>query len=202
MSNKKYNAYRIAFENAADKLQKSNLEEVKERCGIILENNIIRLNYINSPCEIHCHDTTFIPNNIPMFKKILLLHYLTSEKSIPTTGKYIGYRSLPNGMFYYSSFRKRAIDRILFQFESEPSKLIVAAKQLGGGPWEIGDYSVRVPVLPRIDVIVVFYEGDDEFPPNANMLFNDKITNFLNLEDIAVLGGDVASRLCKIQSSL
>ncbi|HEB11357.1 MAG TPA: DUF3786 domain-containing protein [Spirochaetales bacterium] len=109
---------------------------------------------------------------------------LTSEKSIPTKGEYIGYKSLPNGMFYYSSFRKRAIDRILSQFESDPSKLIAAAKQLGGGSWEIGDYSVRIPVLPRIDVIVVFYEGDDEFPPDANMLFNDKIINFLDLEDI------------------
>jgi len=42
---------------------------------------------------------------------------------------------------------------------------------------------------------VVLYTGDEEFPAEANILFNDEIGNFLSLEDVAVLAGSIATRL-------
>jgi len=50
-------------------------------------------------------------------------------------------------------------------------------------------------VFPEFEVVVVMYREDDEFPPEANILYRDDIINFLPLEDIAVLSGLIASRL-------
>jgi hypothetical protein len=42
---------------------------------------------------------------------------------------------------------------------------------------------------------VVLHAGDEEFPAEANILFDDAIVNFLPLEDVAVLAGLIATRL-------
>ena len=57
--------------------------------------------------------------------------------------------------------------------------------------------SVKVPDFPRIDAVVVLYREDDEFPPDANILFKDDIINYLPLEDVAVLSGLIGSKLKK-----
>ena len=62
---------------------------------------------------------------------------------------------------------------------------------------ELGDASFQFEILPRIRGLVVFYVGDEEFPPEANILFNEEIVNFLPLEDVAVLAGLIATRLSK-----
>jgi len=50
-------------------------------------------------------------------------------------------------------------------------------------------------VFPRVEAVVVLFKGDEEFPPEANILYKDDIVNFLPLEDVAVLSGLVAGRL-------
>ena len=42
---------------------------------------------------------------------------------------------------------------------------------------------------------VVIYEGDEEFSASANVLFDAAASNYLPTEDLAVLGGVLASRL-------
>jgi hypothetical protein len=52
-------------------------------------------------------------------------------------------------------------------------------------------------VFPRIDVIVIIHKGDEEFPPEVNLLFSENINNFLPLEDVSILGGIIAGYLKK-----
>jgi hypothetical protein len=52
-----------------------------------------------------------------------------------------------------------------------------------------------VTVLPRIDVVVALYRGDDEFPPDATLLFRRDIVDYVSLEDITHLAGILARKL-------
>ena len=61
----------------------------------------------------------------------------------------------------------------------------------------MGDASFRFDILPKIAGVVVLHAGDEEFPAEANILFDDEIINFLPLEDVAVLAGVIATRLAK-----
>jgi len=49
--------------------------------------------------------------------------------------------------------------------------------------------------LPRVWLAVVVYKGDEEFSPAANVLFDAAAANYLPTEDLAVLGGYLASKL-------
>ena len=72
-----------------------------------------------------------------------------------------------------------------------------ACRRLGWHEEELGDASFRFDILPKIRGLVVLHAGDEEFPAEVNILFDDEIVNFLPLEDVAVLAGLIATRLAK-----
>jgi hypothetical protein len=100
-------------------------------------------------------------------------------------------------MFYYPTYRKRSVSRLLAVFGENPEKLVASSEAWGGTPSPYGDVSVSLPVFPHIEAVVVLNRGDEEFPPDAAILYREDITEFLTLEDIAVLGGCLAGRLVK-----
>jgi len=58
-----------------------------------------------------------------------------------------------------------------------------------------GDVAMSFQVFPRIAVQLVLWRGDDEFPPEAGILFDAGIARNLTAEDIAVMSGMLVYRL-------
>ncbi|MEJ2208321.1 MAG: DUF3786 domain-containing protein [Anaerolineae bacterium] len=72
-----------------------------------------------------------------------------------------------------------------------------AARAMGAESLSFGDASFLFRALPRLWMAVVLYVADDEFPASANVLFDASASHYLPTEDMAVLGGLLASRLIK-----
>jgi hypothetical protein len=131
------------------------------------------------------------------FITVLLLHYLASAKDIEPEGRVITFRELVGGDVYYDAFSRRAIIPITRTFGSKADALREAGKVMGAREESRGDCSLVIDVLPKIPVTVTVWEGDDEVPASANMLFDASIKEQLPTEDVAVIGGFVASMLIK-----
>ncbi len=112
-----------------------------------------------------------------------------------TKGEWVSYKALEGGLFYYQACRKRGEGRLLGHFAEKPALLAEAGKRLGAVPENLGDVSFRLTALPRIDLLLVFHDGDEEFPAELSLLFKDDIQNYLSLDDIAMLAGITAGRL-------
>ena len=52
-----------------------------------------------------------------------------------------------------------------------------------------------LPVFPFLNIAVLFWDGDEEFDPQANMLFDSKITQFMHEEDVVCVAADVVKYL-------
>jgi hypothetical protein len=129
---------------------------------------------------------------------ILLLHYLLTADGTPTEGAWSAYRELPDGLFYAFSFTQRAEQPVARAFAGSPERLDgfrAAARALGGDPLTLGDVSFRFVALPRVDVAVLVWAGDDEEPGEARVLFDATAGHYLPAEDLAGLGGQLAHRL-------
>ena len=70
-----------------------------------------------------------------------------------------------------------------------------AAAALGGEPLSLGDAAARFMAFPRVPVTHVLWGGDEEFPPEATILFDETIPGYLPTEDIAALAGASVYRL-------
>jgi len=127
----------------------------------------------------------------PLADEIVLLHYLTKCSPRSVEEVKIAFQELPSGSIYIGPFTNRAIRPLVSIFGPHPEALAEAAKKLGGWEVELGDVGVTVPVLPKIPITFVLWEGDEEFPPNGNILFDASAPAHLHTEDYALLPGMV-----------
>jgi hypothetical protein len=140
------------------------------------------------------------PASIP--EKILILHYLLKARGESLQQNLITFRQVEEGAFYYSAFVKRALDPLAQTFGGDPQRLLDCGSQLGAVPDEFGDASITLRPLPHVPVTLVIWGGDDELPPQANILFDQSIVGYLSTEDIAVLSSMIVYRLIRINQSL
>ena len=73
---------------------------------------------------------------------------------------------------------------------------------MGASIQTIGDASVRIDAFPKLPVTVVFWEGDQEIPGSANILFDETAPRLLAMEDLSVVGNLVSFRLRKALENL
>ena len=121
-----------------------------------------------------------------------------SSKGTPLTKKIISYKELPDGSNYFPTFSLRAIKPILDHFGREPERLVDTAAKLGGYKVDYGDIAVTISAFPRVPITFVLWKGDEEFPPEGNILFDSTISDYLSTEDINVLCETIAWRLVKL----
>ena len=204
--------YREAFRLACQELATVNLHRICSLSGAVCfedknGNPAIRIPFMNQDHLIHLEpevDVTLQGNGepVPLPEKILILHYLLTARGESLQQNPITFRQVEEGPFYYSAFVRRALDPLAQTFGSEPQGLLDCGYELGALPDELGDASITLKPLPRVPVTFVIWGGDDELPPQANILFDQSIVSYLPTEDIAVLSGMIVYRLIRIKQSL
>lgn len=129
--------------------------------------------------------------------QILLLHYLLTADGTPMADRWIAFRNLPGGLGYDAAFQGRANSRLARAFGADHKAFETAARALGGEPLTFGDTSFLFRALPRVWLAVVLHLADNEFPAQANLLFDASASHYLPTEDLAVLGGMLAGLLIR-----
>ncbi len=129
--------------------------------------------------------------------RLLLLHHLACADGTPMAGQWIAFRDLSGGLGYDAAFQRRASLRLAQVFGSGKAAFEKAARAMGGERLEFGDASFAFRLLPCIWLAVVLYVADEEFGANASVLFDGAANHYLPTEDLVVLGGMLASRLCR-----
>jgi hypothetical protein len=161
----------------------------------------IDLSYLNEQYHISVSDGEISPEGgkgeVPLRDKILILHYFIGAKGSPAMGKLIAYRQLPGGVSYFPAFSQRAIAPLVRNFGQNPELLMKAAAKLGGHEADNGDISVTVSAFPHVPVTLVLWRGDEEVPPNGNMLFDANIPDYLSSEDVTVLCETIVWKLVR-----
>jgi len=158
----------------------------------------ITLNFFSEPHQISFPQIEFYSpskKTVSLVTRILLLHYLIRADGSPMTGKWVGYKDIPGGLLYASVFARRVTEPLVRKFGRSAKWFKEAGIQLGGETGEVGDASFILKAFPFIPVQYVLWEGDDEFPPAAQLLFDASVDHYLSLEDIVVLGQITTGRL-------
>jgi hypothetical protein len=125
----------------------------------------------------------------------LIMHYLVQAKGAPLTNTWITFREIPSGEFYYPAFVKRAKEPLVRTFGSQPELLINLGTKMGGTKGAEGNVALCFQTFPHVPVCLIIWAGDNEFPPDGNLLFDSSISKYLPTEDIAVLSGLVVYSL-------
>jgi hypothetical protein len=107
----------------------------------------------------------------------------------------IGFKQVPGGLFEYAGLARELLTPLLDHFGREPERLVEAADNLGGSKVGYGDIAVSIKAFPKVSLVIVLWRGDDEFAPNATILFDSTVTDYLSTEDMAVLCERIVEKL-------
>lgn len=150
--------------------------------------------------EYAFRDETDAEKEVPIQEQVLILHYMLGQDVSAPSGNWVAYREIQGASFYFSAFVKRAIDPLKKTFGRNAAGLVRASAQLGATPVEPGDAAFEFKLFPRVWMRLTLWQGDEEFAPEANILFDETIAKIFSPEDIAWLAGMLVYRLMALSS--
>ena len=106
------------------------------------------------------------------FSRLSILNYLTRAKEMPLTGQLVNTVNLKGGQLFFRGTHVLPLDKFSEKYNDDIEGFIKKGTDLGGEALDHGDASLRLFPLPRIPVILILWQGDDEFPPEAKLLFD------------------------------
>lgn len=193
--------YKESFRLASVEIKKRDAASLAKAAGAMFspEEGLI-VPFLGTEYRVEIHPQTDIrkvnsSEEVSIPDKILIAHYLLGAAGRKSTGKLITFRQIPDGHFYFEAFQRRARDPFANFFGNNERLFVKCAEMMGAVPVEIGDFGMDFPVFPHIHVQLVLWLGDEEFPPDATILFDESIQRILPVEDIAVMSGSLVYRL-------
>lgn len=134
-------------------------------------------------------------SEVPFNDKTLIVQFLCEASGLPPRGTWLSFLELPEGIHHNAPFHTDATIPLAKIFGKAPARFAEAAVSLGGRPLSMGDHSFFIPALPKIPLAVVLWEGDDEFAPKSNILFDSVSPTHLSTAALWVLGVEVAHKM-------
>jgi len=129
--------------------------------------------------------------------QVLILTYLRNADGTPPSGRWLSFRELPDGGFYHLAFQSYAPDRLAQRFGHDIDAFRKAGQLTGGRPEGIGDASFGYRAMPQLWLAAVLWQGDEEFPASARILFDQNCGRYLATDLLATLGRMLVGVLLK-----
>lgn len=114
-----------------------------------------------------------------------------------SSGNLVAFRQVKRVYPFEAAYRRTIISRLQETFTGKTAELKKACELLGGTPLPQGDVGYVLPVFPFLNIAVLFWDADEEFEAQANMLFDSDITDFMHEENVVCVAADAVYYLTK-----
>lgn len=137
--------------------------------------------------------------NVPAkeYIALLLLHYLigTLENKYVPCGQWISFKEIKGGETYYPAYRKGVIEPLLRKYGRSPESLFDCLERFQGNKIDGSDIGIEITTFADVRVRVILWKADEEFGPEASILFDKNLTKLYTMEDITVFSHCIVNNL-------
>ena len=133
----------------------------------------------------------------PTLMQSLILTYLYTADGTPPIDRWMGFRELPNGLFYAQAFQGYTGAVLVRDLNGDVATFKRASEKRQGASLAMGDAGYVFQVLPRLKLAVIMWSGDDEFPSQAHVLFQESAPHYLITDGLAIVGSLLIGQIVK-----
>ena len=137
------------------------------------------------------------PRKLHPFFELFIIHYLLRAKEIDPANQWISEKDIPGGATFFRGPHAIPTDLISSRFDNDLQRITERCAHLNGTPLDLADAAYAFQITPRIPVAVLYWQGDDEFPPESKILFDKTISEHLATDIIFALAVGICERLGK-----
>ena len=131
----------------------------------------------------------------PLPVQTFLLRYLLESKAVAWKGEWKTFREMPWGEMYIKPYTGRVLTRAAFTFGFRTGAFKAACEKMGAEAVKHGDAGYCFDLIGGYRMQILMWEGDDEFPPNAQVLYSDNFAEGFAAEDRVVAGDILISNI-------
>ena len=188
----------VPFAHYAEQFSSIDPTEAAQRTGAAFDGAAFTVRLLGTDyrvaypsAEVTAHDGSVPPLPLQTF----LLRLLLLGKRAAATDEFKTFRELPWGEVYIKPFTGRVLTRAAFNFGTRVAAFRAAAEKLDGIALKHGDAGYEFTLFDNYRLRLLVWEGDDEFPPNAQLLYTANFADGFAAEDRVVAGDLLISAL-------
>ncbi len=190
------NKERMPYEHYTALVSGMDPVEIAARCGLDWDGRWLTVPLLDETLRVSLPAFGFDGPEPPVPTQILLLRYLTGGRLEPWEGRFLAYRDMPWGEVYFRQFQGRCLLRSAWMFNGKLAHVPYLCEKLRGTSLGKCDAGFQFPFLPGLQIQLLLWDGDEEFPPSAQILFSDNFPAAFSAEDMAFVG-DILINRCK-----
>lgn len=192
----------VPFEHYLEKYQSLDPVEAAERLNILYDamTKKFQLSFMGHLYEVDYpqfavrildqedQSRDLLVNSLPA--QTFILRYLLNGQYIKSGGRFMTFREVPTyGELYIQPFTGRCIKRLTYGFGYKLKAFSEAMEKIPGAEKiSMGDVAYEFELVKGYRMRFIFWEGDDEFPPSAQILYSDNFPFGFHAEDMVVAG--------------
>lgn len=190
----KPDAYEKVYQGLVERLAGADLKTAAQGLGLQWSDGqaavpLFGRDYLVGPAGVSAADGGLVA----FTHRIVLAWYLLHAGNGEPADSFVPYRELPGGQDFARSLATAVEARLAGGFGNRAGQLAQAAQAIGGQ--EAGgrspasaDVAMYFAALPKVPMLLTFYEADEDFGAEAKVFYDLTAPNFLDLECLAALG--------------
>ena len=192
MTNKE-SVFKKTYENYLAQVGRIDFNSVKQKLGVEVEKNKIIIPLFGKPYEISAAGISDPGGKQPMLDIcVILCKYILLCPQIPPKEKnWVSFRDLKDSGPLTNYFGNDVERAIATYFNGRLGDMKNACRTLKGYSPDIEvsyDLSMQFDALPKVPVVMLFNDADDEFSATCSVLFERRAENYLDPECLAMVG--------------
>lgn len=200
------NKEEVPFEHYAEKFRAIDPQAAAWRAGAAFDEaaGVFTLTLLGDVYRISWPEYAISSENecAPALKSLpcqtFLLRFLLEGRRAEPYRAFKTFREMPWGEMYIQPYTGRCLTRAAFTFGTRVAKFRAACEKMGAQALSHGDAGFQFTLLPGYDMQIMVWEGDEEFPPNAQILYSANFETGFAAED-RVVAGDILISAIKAQ---
>lgn len=193
MPENKQSNYDQVIENWRLKFLEMDQEELIRKFQLEADEEFLYIIYFSKRFRID-RKTGFITEDgkSPGFDTVMNIYntFYYSAAHPVASGNLVAFRQVKRVYPFEAAYRRTIISRLQELFSGKTEELRKACEALGGTLLPQGDVGYVLPVFPFLNIAVLFWDKDEEFEAQANMLFDSEITEFMHEENVVCVAAD------------
>ena len=185
--------YEQTYQDYLSRIAELDFPFLADKLAIQLDGQHVIIPFFGKPYRISTKGITDPSNRQPHLSvSVILCKYLLMCPMIePLEGNWMSYKDFKDAVPLIRAFSNTVTHPIAETFSGRLTELEEAGKSIGGyAPADELSYdlSMRFDALPKLPLLLLFNDKDDEFPAQCSVLFEQRAEKFLDMECLAMVG--------------
>ena len=181
------------YDHYIGKIAKLDFAAIAANLGVKTDGDIVTIPFFNTPYQV-TRKGVMTPDGKPASfgVGVVLCNYLIQCPTCdPRDDEWFSYKDFKNAAPLVGTFANTVEGLIAENFSGRLADLERSGRILGGiepattFPY---DLNLLIQALPRIPMLLLFNDADDEFPADCKVLFEKRAESYLDMECVAIIG--------------